>query len=348
MGAVERRQAIAKLQKARGDAPLLTYVTSPRDGLATGVSCDIYPRIYEHLRRLVPKGKVPRIDLFVMTYGGDTNTPLMLQHMLREYAEKVSVLVPAECMSSGTMIALGADEIVMAPLGMLSPIDPNLSNPLNPQARIPQMMPNGQIGQPLVQVEVEQVFSYLSLAYEKAELKSEDAKARAFEILAQQVHPLVLGEVHRTHSLIRELARRLLSLHMTDDEAVASIVQALTEKLYSHSYRISRKDAATKLKLPVVNADEPTEAAMMGLRDLYISDAKMEHPYSQDVDDQLQAAMAAGQMPLRVESDGAYIESSKGESIFQHARIVTPGGIDPQGQQQFSGKDSWKWLMTWR
>jgi hypothetical protein len=48
--------------------------------------------------------------------------------------------------------------------------------------------------------------------------------------------------------LIRVLAEKLLLLHMTDKSTIESIVSALTEKLFNHSYKISRKEAADELR----------------------------------------------------------------------------------------------------
>ena len=59
--------------------------------------------------------------------------------MIREYCDTFSVLVPYKARSAATMIALGADEIVMSDLSELSPIDPatanafNRTDPKNPQ-----------------------------------------------------------------------------------------------------------------------------------------------------------------------------------------------------------------------
>ena len=42
------------------------------------------------------------------------------------------VLAPFRCHSSGTLVALGARRILMAPLSELSPIDPSTGNQFNP------------------------------------------------------------------------------------------------------------------------------------------------------------------------------------------------------------------------
>ena len=48
------------------------------------------------------------------------------------YCDDLTVIVPHKAHSSGTVISLGANRIVMTKQATLSPIDPSLNNPLNP------------------------------------------------------------------------------------------------------------------------------------------------------------------------------------------------------------------------
>src|SRR5690606_11319025 len=47
--------------------------------------------------------------------------------LIRERVRKLSVLVPQAAYSAATLIALGADEIVMHPNGNLGPTDPQIT-----------------------------------------------------------------------------------------------------------------------------------------------------------------------------------------------------------------------------
>jgi membrane-bound ClpP family serine protease len=70
--------------------------------------------------------------LVLDTTGGDVSAGLQILHALAAHRGRVVVRVPDECWSSGTVAALGADEIVLAPdanLGFCDPIfkgDPSL------------------------------------------------------------------------------------------------------------------------------------------------------------------------------------------------------------------------------
>jgi ClpP class serine protease len=66
------------------------------------------------------------IDLVLHTPGGLVLASAQIASALRAHAAKVTVFVPHYAMSGGTLIALAADEIVMANHAVLGPVDPQL------------------------------------------------------------------------------------------------------------------------------------------------------------------------------------------------------------------------------
>src|SRR3989337_1705878 len=260
---MDRKQLIRKIEELR-ESRVITYLTSDRQG-APGVSSariamDIVPVISKQLGAI---GKTKNIDLFLYSSGGDTMVPWRLVSMIREYCDKFSVLVPYKAHSAATMISLGADEIVMSDLSEISPIDPSTANvfnpadPTNPQNKIP--------------ISVEDVMAYFDLAKNKFGIKNDEELAKIFNKFVEsnpQIHPLALGNINRTHNLIRILAKRLLKSHKTPmkEDETDKIVDYFTEKLYSHQYFIGRKEAKEDLGLKnVVSADEALTKAMTEL-----------------------------------------------------------------------------------
>jgi Serine dehydrogenase proteinase len=96
-------------------------------------------------------------------------------NLVREFYKKLSVLIPFRAHSAATLIALGADEIVMTRLGQLSPVDLSVTSPLNPSVPGPQNSPN------LVPVSVEDGVGYLDLA--RKEAKYEESPFSLLELL---------------------------------------------------------------------------------------------------------------------------------------------------------------------
>ena len=193
--------------------------------------------------------------------------PWRLVSMIREYCDKFSVLIPYKAHSAATMIALGADEIVMSGLSELSPIDPSTANVFNP--------PDPQNSQNKIPISVEDVMAYFDLAKNKFGIKNDEELAKIFNKFVEanpQIHPLALGNVNRTHNLIRILAKRLLKSHQSPlkEEEIEKIVDYFTEKLYSHQYFIGRKEAQEDLSLKTVKfADSVLSKAMTDLYEEY-------------------------------------------------------------------------------
>jgi len=261
---MDRKTSIKKIEDLR-KSRVITYLTSDRQGpINAHVAMDIIPVISKQLQTI---GKTPNIDLFLYSTGGDTMVPWRLVSMIREYCDKFSVLVPYKAHSAATMIVLGADQIVMSDLSELSPIDPSTANVFNPQ--------DPQNPQNKIPISVEDVMAYFDLAKNKFGIKSDEELAKIFNKFVEsnpQIHPLALGNVNRTHNLIRIIAKRLLKSHKTPmkEEEIEKIVDYFTEKLYSHQYLIGRKEAKKDLGLKTVqSADSVLSKAMTDLYEEY-------------------------------------------------------------------------------
>jgi len=237
----ERITLIKELEDYLGSR-VICYLTGDRENVNTRVAPDIIRVFFHHLETMGPR---PKMHLLLYTRGGDVLTPWRLVNLIREYTPFFGVIIPYRAYSAGTLICLGADELVMGRMGELGPIDPSVANAFNPQD------PNNPVAR--IPVSVEDVSSYLALGKEKGGLISENQILSIFRLLSDRVHPLALGNVHRNHALIRSLARKLLDLRSFSlpETVIQEIIDSLTEKLYAHNYMISRREAKQNIKLPV-------------------------------------------------------------------------------------------------
>lgn len=332
MASMERSKLFEAIESARGSR-VVAYVTSDRQGPVNArVAMDIIPIISRQLRAI---GKVKHIDLVLYSAGGDTMVPWRLVSMIREYCEKFSVLVPYKAHSAATMIALGADEIVMSDMSELSPIDPSTSNFFNPAD---PKNPDGRI-----QISVEEVMSYFDLAKNKFGVKSDEKLADIFMKFMEatpSIHPLALGNVNRTHNLIKVLAGRLLKSHahpMTK-ENIASIIEHFTEKLYSHQYYIGRKEAREELGVSTIVDADPKLADMLSqLYESYNADMRLTESWNPETE-------IDGRSENRKDYKIAFVESTEKSSAFglsmefkklqQLVPQQTPGGVVNVQQEQ--------------
>ena len=125
-----RRPLIERIEDLRG-SKVLCYLTSLRTGAVGQMSDDAVREIIDHLRKL-PEQPVEKLDLFLVSNGGDGVVPWRLVPIFREYAENFNVLIPFRAYSAATIMALGANEIVMHRFGVMGPIDPTVTNEFNP------------------------------------------------------------------------------------------------------------------------------------------------------------------------------------------------------------------------
>jgi hypothetical protein len=227
----------------------------------------------DHLQRL-PQQPVEKLDLFLVSNGGDSVLPWRLVPIFREYAKSFSVLIPFRAYSAATLMALGADEIVMHKFGVMGPIDPTVTNEFNPV----ETGSNRRIG-----ISVEDVKAYVSFIKDTVGINHEEELVRTMEILANKIHPLALGNVERFISQSRMIARKLLSLHTAEDERhkLDSIIEALASKLYFHGHPINRVEARQELGLKVLE-HVPAEVET-GIWDLYV-DFETEMKFKENYD----------------------------------------------------------------
>ncbi|KKM09015.1 hypothetical protein SY88_21520 [Clostridiales bacterium PH28_bin88] len=295
---------------------VICYVTGDRENVNTRVAPDIVRVFFQHLEKM---GHHPRIDLFLYTRGGDVLTPWRLVNLIREYSPYFGVLVPFRAYSAGTLICLGADEILMGCMGELGPIDPSVANAFNPQD------PNNPVAR--IPVSVEDVFSYLALAREKAALRGEAELVEVFRLLTERVHPLALGNVHRNYALIRSLARKLLLLRQASqpEAVIQEIIDNLTEKLYAHNHMISRREALKDVRLPVVHPALAVEKAMWKLYEGYESYLKLPDPFNPV------AILKDHEQQVEFDVIGGIIETSELAHGFVFSGTVARTGVNLDG-----------------
>jgi hypothetical protein len=247
----ERLKLIRRIEGMRR-SHVICYLTSLRPNVQSQIAEDAVRVMFEHLLRLpaAPPQKVKRLDIFLCSNGGSGNVPWRLVALFREFADKVSVLVPYRAYSAATLLALGADEIVMHPFAELGPIDPTVSNQFNPRDAAGSLMG----------ISVEDVSAYVTFLKTTAGIKHEDELVAAIKVLAEKVHPLAIGNVERFIAHSRMIARKILRTHMgeSDAQTIDEIVENMASKLYFHGHPINRREAHDDLHLKVAQ-DVPVE-----------------------------------------------------------------------------------------
>jgi len=312
----ERLELIKKIQEYR-KSWLLVYFTGDRRPFPSQIAEDAVLPLYKHLLALekaVPDAT--KIDLFLYTRGGDVSVPWRIVTMIREFCNEFSVLIPYKAHSAGTMIALGADRIVMGRKAELSPIDPTLVRAVIGEATVPPP-----------EISVEDVSSYISFMRERANITDQSALAQVVSQLASHLTPLTLGSVNRQYSHIRLVARKLLTSRKEkiEEGRIATIIEALTEKMYSHGHAIGRREA-TELGLPVDKPDEGIETIIWDLYQEYEQLLQLTKPIDPEelLTRENKEKHAIDNIPLAIIENIPKLDIFELNSVFRRKRQVPP------------------------
>ena len=159
------------------------------------------------------------IDLILHTPGGLVLAAEQVAEALVAHQAKVTVFVPHYAMSGGTLLALAADEVVLAPHAVLGPLDPQVGN-----------LPAASILEAVTRKEPKDV---------------ED-------------QTLILADVAaKAQRQVRALVQRVLTGNGWEVERAAALAAALTDGRWTHDYPIGVEEAR-QLGLPV-STDMPPD-----------------------------------------------------------------------------------------
>ncbi|MCK4576656.1 hypothetical protein KAU34_09635 [candidate division WOR-3 bacterium] len=192
--------------------------------------------------------------LFIKSAGGDGRASLRIINLIRKYVKRIVALIPLECSSAATMLALGTDEIHMGALAYLSAVDTSITHKLSPIDK----------NNVLVSVSQDELGRVIRLW--NKESQSEDFNP--YSSLYQYIHPLVIGAVDRASSLSIKLCKEILSYHQTDKKKAEEISNHLNSDYPSHSYPITYIESK-KIGLNAKPIDANINDLLIKLSELY-------------------------------------------------------------------------------
>ncbi|MGE0129862.1 MAG: hypothetical protein AB7U82_17410 [Blastocatellales bacterium] len=242
----ETQKIIAALDK-RLECAVLAYWGAPNGSVCQ----DDVLTFYALLRHM---GRQKRLALYVKSDGGTGMASLRIVHLLRQYCDHITVMVPLNCVSAATMIALGADEIRMGPLAYLSAVDTSLTHDLSPIDH----------NNSRVSVSLDELTRILNLWRKE----SKNEVTNPYSAIFNHIHPLVIGAVDRSSSLSIRLCREILSYHLKDSKKADRISKVLNSDYPWHSYPITLKEAQ-RIGLNALPLDQSVNDTLLELHALY-------------------------------------------------------------------------------
>lgn len=184
-------------------------------------------------------GKIDRLDLFLNSPGGFLDSAYKLIRICKEYCSEFNVIIPLAAKSAATVIALGANEIVMNVFSELGPIDPIIQHPYKQDVRVPARS-------------IKDFFEFLNTTETSKIMVDPQFKSQMSSLL----DPYLIGSYQTALNSSKQIAEKLLKENALREnpEKVENAVKTFTEYYYSHSYVIDRNEARD-IGLKVVNSE---------------------------------------------------------------------------------------------
>ena len=319
MGYSKRKGFYHAHEKKRGK-PLITYVTSIRQNMPSQMATDAITTIIEQINQ-IPENK-DEVDFLIISNGGDPIVALRVINLLRERFKRVSVIVPYVAFSAATILALGADEIVMHPYSNLGPIDPQLS----------VVKPNAQ-GQPSqIQFSSEDIRSYIEFIRSDVGISDPAQLISAFNSLSAEVGPVRIGTSKRSQLLSMALSNKMLETHIEDKNKAEEIAKALNTSYFHHGYAVSRKEAKD-IGLNVVFPDKGLEEIMWAIWTDFSNEMKCNQPFEpiSEIMGNPAAKQAISQLPvisLPMNTPPPLAQNMIAQLAKQHTQVVQQAPIE--------------------
>ncbi|MES2932723.1 MAG: hypothetical protein V4805_04470 [Pseudomonadota bacterium] len=243
----EKTQAIIEKLEQVINGTLISYWNNPR-----GTVCNNDVLAFHELLEKI--GKQERIFLFIKSDGGSGKASLRIVNLLRQYCDELIALVPLDCASAATMMAIGANEIQMGPMAYLSAVDTSLTHDLSPIDR-----DNDRVSVSLDE---------LSRTVKLWQKENTEEGINPYRHLFKYVHPLVIGAVDRAESLSIMLCKEILSHHIDDEKTALNIATVLNSEYPSHGYPILLKEAQ-RIGMKAVPMGKEAHSLLLELNHLY-------------------------------------------------------------------------------
>jgi ClpP class serine protease len=201
--ALKRAQAIRAIERSRRSR-VITMIHRQEKRSLFGVSVARHIDLEDAQTIIGAIKETPKdlpIDLIIHTPGGLVLAAMQIARAVEAHPAKVTVFVPVYAMSGGTLIALAADEIVLAEFSVLGPIDPQIVG-----------LPAASIVRARDSKPIEHVFDLTLVLADVSEKALAQVKRGAVELLTS----------HLDKAAAESLADKLAGGHWTHDYALTA------------------------------------------------------------------------------------------------------------------------------
>lgn len=216
---------------------------------ATHLDIELLP----YLDNVLSQGTTDRqLDIVLFCRGGTPVAARRIARLLKLHSTDVTFIVPDRCESSGTILVLAANAIIVGPAAVFTAIDPILQGDDDQASGAP------------AGIAAQDVRLFGQMAKDWFGIDEAAAARQSFELLSQQLFPTSLTAFYRSLRLVEGICHELLvGSGAIAEPAHSKIIERLLHGFHSHDFPLDGSDLLD-LGLPVIKHSQ-VEALLTAL-----------------------------------------------------------------------------------
>lgn len=294
---------------------------------ASGIDGDVYfyngpmatGRDLSFIEEVHASKRKDKVTLFLTTGGGDPDAAYKMARYLQDKYDYVTVVASGKCKSAGTLIAIGANELVFTPYGELGPLDIQLTK----VDRLDQLQSGLTIQDALTSIEDRAIDKFHLVArnwieanqglisFASATQAAAEFVSNLYAPIFARIDPEEVGAKTRAMRIATDYGQRLA---LKSQNLKPKTLRVLAETYSSHSFVIDQQEATT-----LFNRVRAASASEQGVVDALERHARFPSPMATD-----HACFALHDVDKRL-TNGAADDQADG------ARDPVPDGGNPEG-----------------
>lgn len=243
-----------EILKIRNHSTLIIFLPS------RAITAEDFQTVYLKMKN---HKNLSELDVVVHSVGGYLEPAYKIALLLRKKSKKINLIIPEFAKSAATILAFGADEIIMSQEGELGPLDAQVEDPKNKQERMSTLDTFSTLNS-IRDYTLETVDFTTRLLLSRGIIvdKALDLSIKLATDLAKpltsQIDPLLIGKHYRITKSAEEYGKRLVEAKNGNVQKEFDAINKIVNGYPTHAFVIDIEEAK-KLGLNVKEMTESEE-----------------------------------------------------------------------------------------